>query len=132
MYVFSEIIKFVEGKRLTYVQNLSCQMYINLYSVETNYFYSKSVLARYARCIIYLSPKICHARYLAFNLCHSRGFVHHGNVTNKKKVNCFIQMFIKHLQTCGRKTVQARYPVTCILSIKIAYIHNLPLQKIIT
>ena len=57
MYVFSEIIKFVEGKRLTYVQNLSCQMYINLYSVETNYFYSKSVLARYARCIIYLSPK---------------------------------------------------------------------------
>ena len=41
--------KFVEGKRLTYVHNLSCQISSNLYSVETNKVYPKSVSARYAR-----------------------------------------------------------------------------------
>ena len=47
--------------------------------------------------------KICHARYLVFNLCHSRGFVHHGN---DKKSKLFHTNVHKTLTNVWEKTNQ--------------------------
>ena len=94
--------KVCRGKMLTYVQNLLCQISSNLYSVETNYFYS--IICQWQICKMYnlFFFKICHARYLVFNLCHSRGFVHHGN---DKKSKLFHTNVHKTLTNVWEKTI---------------------------